>query len=302
MPSNVSHFTPFSTAQAKGLIVVPVFALLSALALAFIVFRSIRLVVIPSFRRNATTCRVPESLFFRTQLGHYAASLVFSNVFLTAAGLIEFYWVKQSGIHQGFMCTSQAVLMQIGSWSTCFFSVAIGVHTCNSLVFHIYQINWLSVAVITFGWIISLVVALAPLSQTGVYGPVTVSCGVTMSHPSKILGLEGFPVIVGSVLAIIVYSLIFLDLRGVLRVEGGMKLTYKSRWCAVSNSEEYRRFIGAIAKSMFWYPIAFVLLLLPFTVANVTQFSGRTIPFGADIFAHVCCFMLGGWYGILSVS
>jgi hypothetical protein len=113
-----SHFTPFSTAQANGLIVshqhellrvasddhnqvVPVFALLSALALAFIVFRSIRLVVIPSFQRNGSACRAPENLFFRTQLGHYAASLVLSNVFLTAAGLVEFVWIKQSGIYQG---------------------------------------------------------------------------------------------------------------------------------------------------------------------------------------------------------
>ncbi|KAG1747144.1 uncharacterized protein EDB91DRAFT_1245589 [Suillus paluster] len=289
MPSNVSLFTPFSGAQAKGLIVVPVFALLSALALAFIVFRSIRFVVIPSFRRNATICRAPENLFFRTQLGHYAASLVLSNVFLTAAGLMEFYWVRQSGIHQGFMCSSQAVLMQIGNWSTCFFSVAIGLHTCNSLVFRIYQINWLSVAVIAFGWIISLVIALAPLSEAGVYGPITVSCGVTMAHPGKIFGLEAFPVILGSVLSVILYALIFLDLRGILHVKGSTKITCKSQWCAVNDSKEYQRFIGAIAK----YPIAFVFLLLPFTVANLTQVSGRTISFGADIFAHVCSFMLG---------
>jgi hypothetical protein len=78
-----------------------VFAVLSALALAFIVFRTIRLVVIPSFQRNGSACRAPENLFFRTQLGHYAASLVLSNVFLTAAGLMGFFWVEQSGIHQG---------------------------------------------------------------------------------------------------------------------------------------------------------------------------------------------------------
>ncbi|KAG2036865.1 hypothetical protein BDR03DRAFT_404939 [Suillus americanus] len=290
-----SHFTSFSTAQANGLIAVPVFALLSALALAFIVFRSIRLVVIPLFQRNGPTCRAPENLFFRTQLGHYAASLVLSNVFLTAAGLVEFFWVKQSGIHQGSMCTFQAVLMQIGTWSTCFFSVAIGVHTCNSLVFRLYQISYLSVAVIAFGWIMSLVIALAPVSQAGVYGPVTVSCGVTTANPSKIFGLEAFPVILVSVLSVIIYSPIFLVLRGILHVQGGIKLTFKAqgRWCALTDSEEYHRFMVAVAKTMFWYPIAFVSLLLPIAVANMVQFSGRAIPFGADVFAHVCSSMLG---------
>lgn len=287
-----SHFTPFSTAQANVLIVVPVFALLSALALAFIVFRSIRLVVIPSFQRNGSACRAPENLFFRTQPGQYAASLVLSNVFLTAAGLMEFFWVKQSGIHQGSMCTVQAVLMQIGTWSTCFFSVAIGIHTCNSLVFRLYQISHLSTVVIAFGWIMSLVIALAPVSQVGVYGPVTVSCGVTTAYPSKIFGLEAFPIILASVLSVIIYSPIFLVLRGILHVKGGVKKA-QGRCCAVTDSEEYHRFMVAVAKTMFWYPIAFVSLLLPITVANMAQFSGRAIPFGADVFAHVCCFMLG---------
>lgn len=290
-----SHFTSFSTIQANGLIVVPVFALLSVLALAFIVFRSIRLVVIPLFQRNGSACRAPENLFFRTQLGHYAASLVLSNVFLTAAGLMEFLWVKQSGVHQGSMCTLQAVLMQIGTWSTCFFSIAIGVHTCNSLVFRLYQISYLSIVVIAFGWIMSLVIALAPVSQAGVYGPVTVSCGVITAYPSKIFGLEVFPIILVSVLSVIIYTPIFLVLRGILHVQGGIKLTFKAqgRWCAVTDSEEYHRFMVAVAKAMFWYPVAFISLLLPIAVTNMVRFSGRAIPFGADVFAHVCCSVLG---------
>jgi len=48
--------------------------------------------------------------------------------------------------------------MQTGSWATCFFSVAIGIHTCNSLVFHLRQMSWMSVVVIAFGWIVSLVI------------------------------------------------------------------------------------------------------------------------------------------------
>ncbi|KAG1805089.1 uncharacterized protein HD556DRAFT_1478736, partial [Suillus plorans] len=290
-----SHFTPFSTAQANGLIVVPAFALLSALALAFIVFRSIHLVVIPSFQRNGPACRAPENLFFRTQLGHYAASLVLSNVFLTAAGLMEFFWVKQSGIHQG---STFAVLMQIGYWSTCFFSGAIGVHTCNSLVFRLYQISYLSVVVIAFGWIMSLLIALAPISQADVYGPVTVSCGVMTAYPGKIFGLEAFPVILVSVLLVIIYSPIFLFLGGILHVKGGIKLTCKAqgRWCAVTDSEEYHRFLAAVAKTIspvLTSCLAFVSLLLPIAVVNMAQSSGRVIPFGVGVFAHVCCSMLG---------
>jgi hypothetical protein len=48
--------------------------------------------------------------------------------------------------------------MQIGNWSTCFFSIAIGIHTCNSLVFRLYQISYLSIVVTASGWIMSLVI------------------------------------------------------------------------------------------------------------------------------------------------
>jgi len=247
----------FSAAQTRGLAVVPVFAVFSALALSFIVYRCIRFVVIPSFQRNAPTPTAPENLFFRTHLGHYAASLVFSNVVLTSAGLMEFYWVKHSGIHYGHLCNVQATLMQTGSWATCFFSLAIGLHTCLSLVFRLRQINWMSVAVIAFGWIVSLVIGLGPLSRDDVYGPNIVSCGVTIKYPGKIFGLKSFPVLLGSVLVVIIYSLIFLVLRGVLRVQGGIKFTFKpqERWSTVNNSEECDRFMGAIANSMFWYPV-----------------------------------------------
>ncbi|KAJ8589534.1 hypothetical protein M405DRAFT_767627 [Rhizopogon salebrosus TDB-379] len=295
MDANVSYYMPFSTSQTRGLVVVPVFALLSALALSFIVYRCIRFVVIPSFRRNAPTPTAPENLFFRTHLGHYAASLVFSNVVLTSAGLMEFFWVKHSGIRHGHLCNAQAALMQTGSWATCFFSLAIGLHTCISLVFRLRHIRWMSVAVIAFGWIISLVIGLGPLCKKNVYGPNIVSCGVTITHPGRIFGLKSFPVLLGSVLAVIIYSLIFLVLRGVLRVQGGIKFTFKpqERWSAVNNSEEYDRFMGAIANSMFWYPIAFVLLLLPFTIGNLIQFRGQNISFGFDVFVHACWSILG---------
>lgn len=149
--------------------------------------------------------------------------------------------------------------------------------------------------VIAFGWFVSLVIGLGPLGKDNVYGPVIVSCGVTITHRGRIFGLKSFPVLFGSVLAVIVYSLIFLVLRGVLRVRGGINFTLKpqERWSTSNNSEEYDRFMGAVAKSMLWYPVAFVLLLLPFTIANLIQFRGQNISFGFDVFVHACWSILG---------
>ncbi|KIJ14290.1 hypothetical protein PAXINDRAFT_55071, partial [Paxillus involutus ATCC 200175] len=276
---------------------VAVFALLSALALTFIAFRTIRLVVIPFIQGHNSTYRAPENLFSRTQLGHYAASLVLSNAFISAAGLVEFSWVSHSGLSQGSLCSTQAVLMQIGIWSTCFFTIALGLHTCNSLVFRIRQVPWLSSVVVTIGWTIAFVsvvlIALAPMKNSNLYGPTGISCSITSAYPTEIFVLEALPIILGAVLSAVIYSLIYLVLYGKLSIGGGLKFNIKpqGRWSALHDFEEYHRFIGAIAQTMFWY--TFTFFLLPFCLTHLLMYNGNPVSYALDVFAHVCCFMLG---------
>ncbi|KIK80659.1 hypothetical protein PAXRUDRAFT_833394 [Paxillus rubicundulus Ve08.2h10] len=293
--STVMTFEPLSSAQSRGLIIVAVFALLSALALTFIAFRTIRLVIIPVIQGHNNTYRAPENLFSRTQLGHYAASLVFSNAFISAAGLIEFSWVSRSGLSQGLLCSTQAVLMQIGIWSTCFFMVALGLHTCNSLVFRIRQVTWLSSVVVAIGWTIAFVSALAPMKNNNLYGPTGISCSITSAYPTEIFVLEALPIILGAVLSAVIYSLIYLVLYGNLSTNGGLRFNIKpqGRWSALHGFEEYHRFIGAIAQTMFWYPFAFTFFLLPFCLTHLLMYNGNPVSYALDAFAHVCCVMLG---------
>ncbi|KAF9223454.1 hypothetical protein BS17DRAFT_754546 [Gyrodon lividus] len=293
--STVMTFESLSSAQSKGLVIVAVLALLSALALTFIAFRTIRLVAIPFMRGDNSAYRAPENLFLRTQLGHYAASLVLSNAFISAAGLIEFSWVSQSGMSQGSLCSAQAVFMQIGIWSTCFFMVALGLHTCNSLVFRIRQVPWLSLVVVAIGWMIAFVSALSPMQNRNIYGPTGISCGITSAYPTEIFVLEVLPIILGAILSAVVYSLIFLVLYGKLSIKGGLKFKPKpqGRWSALHDFEEYHRFIAAIAQTMFWYPFAFTLFLLPFCLTHLLVYTGHPVSYALDVFAHVCCFMLG---------
>ena len=47
--------------------------------------------------------------------------------------------------------------MQIGIWSTCWFTAALGVHTLSSLVFHVRPAHWRGSATIAIGWTIAFV-------------------------------------------------------------------------------------------------------------------------------------------------
>jgi hypothetical protein len=62
-------------------------------------------------------------------------------------------------------------------------------------------------------------------------------------------------ILIASTLGTVLYSLIFLILRGTLKIKSGIKLTLNpnERW---TDSEDlgvnYHRFIARIAKSMLW--------------------------------------------------
>ncbi|KAI6155599.1 hypothetical protein BKA82DRAFT_43822, partial [Pisolithus tinctorius] len=277
-----------------------VFSLLSALALLFVVCRCTRVVL---RRGSPGIYGAPENLLFRTHIGHYVGSLLIGNVFLTIAGLIEFKWGLQSGITQGALCSAQAVIMEIGLWSTGFFTVATGIHTCISLVFRTRQVPWINLACIVLGWVISFVagtsVSLKPPNDSlidNLYGPDGISCGVARNYGVELFVLQPLPIFMGIACSGAIYSLVFLVLFGKLNPKNGdleMNSQSQHRWSLLYDSREYVRFIAVLAQTMFWYPSAFFVLLFPFCVTCLLIFSGHSLSDAADVFARVCCSMLG---------
>jgi len=102
-------------------------------------------------------------------------------------------------------------MMQIGLWSSSYFTIATGAHTCTSLVFRARQVPWVNSVCIALGWIISLVVgehvwlrslnmltgnclALVPHVKDNIYGPDGISCGVIRQYHVEYLLLQSLPV------------------------------------------------------------------------------------------------------------
>ena len=95
------HLFPMSC--LPPLKVVNVFALACTLGLVSVALR----VVWPAVRRIFTrkTTVPQESVFFHTQLGSYAACLLFAMTFNSLAGLIGFPWLLLRGIREGKQIT-----------------------------------------------------------------------------------------------------------------------------------------------------------------------------------------------------
>ncbi|GLB40499.1 hypothetical protein LshimejAT787_0803700 [Lyophyllum shimeji] len=292
-------FVPLLNRELGGAITVNVFAGLSTFALFSVACRVIWLAIRQKLSLGTSESR--EYIFFNTQLGHYAACLLIANAFVDVAGLIGVRWTIDKGITDGGLCTVQAILMQIGNWSTAYFTVTIAVHTFNSLVLKRRQSVLLAGSVISIGWISAGILAAGPFVDPSRYkfgpgyGADGLSCGVRSVYLKAQFFFHLLPIFLASIMSAILYSLIFLVLRGTLNIRGGIKLTLdpQERWVAGKVVEHYPRFVARIARNMLWYPVAYIALLVPYSVTRLLAISGFTVAFESKIFAYTCWSMLG---------
>ncbi|KAF9470914.1 hypothetical protein BDN70DRAFT_888629 [Pholiota conissans] len=302
MSQTQQQFIPVLSNQLGGAVTVNIFALLSALALASVLLRAAWLAIRLIWFNNSPT-QVQEVVFFQTQLGSYASCLIIGLMLNSVAGIIGFQWLLQRGVTDGWPCRIQALFMQLGNFSVGYFTLAIAVHTFNSLVLKMRQSVIICRTTIVLGWLLTGLVASAPFmihSSLGyVYGAAPLGCGVRAVYPTLMFIFHLLPILLASFLAAILYSLIFLVLRGSLKLKSGVKLTLDPthRWHASEGmAESYHRFIARVARSMLWYPIAYIALLIPYAVTRLFMIAGFAVPFQAIVFASVC------WYSLSVVD
>ncbi|KAF8207160.1 hypothetical protein K438DRAFT_1714041 [Mycena galopus ATCC 62051] len=290
-------FFPFTAQEIPGAIVVNAFAILSALALLSVAFRVIFLAV-RRFFSGSSGADSREYVFFNTVLGNYAACLLISNIINSIAGIMGLNQLMHGGIQEGAYCTTQAIVMQVANFAGAYFTIAIAIHTVNSLVLKKRQSTWVCITTISVGWMTSAVLAVAPLlyktGATGsMYGISGLSCGIRDVYPRSLFFFHLLPIFITSIMSALLYSLIFLVLRGTLVIRGGLKFSLdpNERWGG--NVQNYHRFVARIARSMLWFPIAYILLLVPYSVTRLISLSGNECPFPLLVAAYVCWFMLG---------
>ncbi|KAL0060829.1 hypothetical protein AAF712_004988 [Marasmius tenuissimus] len=283
----VPTFFPIADNQLAGAIVVNLFAILSSIALLAIVLRVFYLLFRRLCGHNISHYR--DYLFFSTQLGYYAACLLIANTINSVAGLMGLPFLIRHGIDEGGLCITQAVVMQFGNIASAYFTVAIGIHTFNSLVLRKRQSVFIYAPAIFIGWAAALVISVLPVMVDlgKIYGVSGLACGVKTIYGSTMFFFHLFPIFLAAALSLILYTLIFLVLRGSLVVKGGSKLNKDS-------SDAYQRFVAGIARSMLWYPFAYIACLVPYAVTRLLSLdTSIEIPFPFIVIAFTLWFALG---------
>ncbi|ETW82875.1 hypothetical protein HETIRDRAFT_38489, partial [Heterobasidion irregulare TC 32-1] len=255
-------------------------------------------IIISLFNNGAGRRPSRSGFFFKTHLGQFAACLLGSYLLSSISGILSARWLMDGGVTQGTLCIAQAVLTGMGGFGSAYFIVAMGVHTFNTLVLRHRQPNWLIAAFLMLGLI--GMIAIGPSSASNiksgpVYGSAGAMCAITESYPTLRLILRLLPMFTAALLSTVIYSLIFLILRGTLVINGGLRLNLDapSRWTTHDSVEGYQRFLNSIARSMLWYRISFVLFLVPSSIIQLMDISDVHVSFGVLSFAYILELLLG---------
>ncbi|KAI9066349.1 hypothetical protein FKP32DRAFT_1610214 [Trametes sanguinea] len=285
--------------QASSLIAIVFFALISLLAIFGVFIRYSWDPLMAFMKKRQGANQHHSRAFFHTQLGAYIASLMLSNAFSSISMVINVQWAADKSVTDG-------ILMQIGDTGGAYFTGAIAVHTFNTLVLRNKMPGWACLAASIWGWLVAVLLAATPTwirnpTLGPIYGINGLSCGIAQSWSILNTLLHLLPILLGSFVSVIFFTLVFLVLRGTLTIKDGIKLNLnrQHRWSMSSvTTIEYQRFIAAVARSMLCLTpgcifTAFNILLLPEIVVGLMESSGLAVPFEALVFASTAGSLLG---------
>ncbi|EKM58470.1 uncharacterized protein PHACADRAFT_252814 [Phanerochaete carnosa HHB-10118-sp] len=290
----------FQNGQASSVAVVVAFAAISLVALDFFWLRVLYIAVSQLRNRASIQKKLSrERHIFHSQLGAYTVSLLISNLFSSVSFVLNAAYLTVGQITPGALCRSQATLSQVADVATAYFTGAIAVHTFNSLVLHRRLPVWFCGLVVVFGWMASIVMATVPAHFETKYGPFyTIDgalCGISADYQIWETCIHLLPIFVASLVAVLFYALVFLIIRGTLAFRGGLKfnLDPEARRSTMYGNFESPKFIASVARSMLWYPAAYIALMFPHLIVCFMSASGIKVTFASRIFTAACSALLG---------
>ncbi|KAG8898531.1 hypothetical protein FRB99_007381 [Tulasnella sp. 403] len=218
---------------------------------------------------------------------------------MAMGSIMNVAWVitADTTVPRGAYCTAQGVIKQIGGISTALAILVIAIYTFLLLVMRWHPRGGLRLtfAVIALIWLILLLTSAIPGSVLDhYYGPSLYWCWIEPRWDGERLGLAYALYWLAAVVVICLYLLLFLSLRGNLKVgwdinpENMGKFSVQWQWTTSGNAGQPEPILSLHwwrAREMVVYLIAYLVLITPITVIRWVDFSGKSVPYQARFFA-----------------
>lgn len=248
-----------------------------------------------------------KTLFVRTHVAAYFISVLTCDILQAIGSIMSAKWVQKMEVFVGHFCTIQGAVKQASDVGTALFTLVLAVHTFFVLFLR-WQIKpyvlWLTLLSAWSG-VAAIIIAGPAVLNTVQRGPFFgISgywCWITEPYTAEHITLDYMFMFMSALFSFILYTLVFLRLRGNI-VVNGWYVIFRRANKAKNASWRGRDFADsqmiAIARQMLLYPVAYTIIILPIAAARFSSFAGHEVPFDVTIFCDTV-FLLSGTVNVI---
>jgi len=291
---------PYTSNEANGVLVLVVTSCISLTAVFF-------LLVVISLSAFNTRKSTDQNLFVRTHVAAYLISLLVCDLMQAVGSIMNMKWVQHMEVYVGSLCTIQGIIKHTSDVGTALFSLVIAIHTFCVLFLRWKMRNYVLWLTLISAWsaIATLVIAgpaaLDTVRRGPFFGIAGYWCWISPGYATERITLDYMIMFISAILSFILYSLVFLRLRGNIIVSGwyiAFRRANNVKNAPWRGHESTDNHMIIIAKKMLLYPVAYTIVILPISAARFTAFSGKKVPFAATIFCATV-FLLSGTINVI---
>jgi len=247
-------------------------------------------------------------MYGNTHINGYFRSLLVANAVQAFGTALNFKWAVDGGVQPGLFCSAQGGIKQGGNIATALWSFILSVHLFNLLFLRTQSTKLGFWSTIVGGWgVVVFIVVIGPTAiqtpQRGPYFGISGAwCWITSQYHQEQIFLEYFLEYVSAACCMFLYTVVILRMRGDLAYENGKWslrfLRSEDSWQLSLRRDLIDYTMLQAIQKMIWYPVVYTLLIIPISIARLSQFAGANVPFWATVLADVI-FNLTGFANVV---
>ncbi|CAE7076260.1 unnamed protein product [Rhizoctonia solani] len=254
-----------------------------------------------------------SSHFFRTHVDFYMLSLLLADLLQGLGAIVNIEWIRGAECYCGSLCRAQGVIQTLGETGVAMSTLAISIHTFVVIFFSWHPPSGVEGAriwgtVIALIWVyLSLCVSVgfavnekkvrsapADVALEEFYAPTPFYCWIGQGYLIERIVFEYFWIWSAALSSIVLYSILFLRMRGYISVDPRKWTHIRFHWRRSSSSDmsyvsgpngvrlqamatpSGRLVIKQETKDalkMLYYPAAYTALTLPLSIARWSTFD-----------------------------
>ncbi|KAI6031655.1 hypothetical protein BKA83DRAFT_4203495 [Pisolithus microcarpus] len=233
-----------------------------------------------------------------THVHYYFLNLMVSDLIQAVGGLLNIKWIVEESVYSGPFCTTQGFFLHVGDVAVALSTMAIALHMLQVLVLGWRSPPKFALRILAIIWLsISTLVVVPNVVQHNIYGPTGYWCWINRTTIEQI-GLDYIWMWMAAVLNIISYLLLVLVVKRVVLLDG-----YRFRWRGEQDEIVTPYGCGRSVEDikairMLFYPLVYIIVVLPISAARFSQFRGGHVPFAVTTFTDTL-FALSGLFDMI---